>query len=155
MQLSHLRRAKKRAGNPDAIGNNRNSPNQERLPVKRARFIPAQVKTAPNDRPPACPRCGCFELVKRRMRRQAGHRPLRGYGQSPQILLHWSCRTWSRRRVAPPARGIAPSKIRPDLSNRIWDGYGRRPSPKAEPIYATLPPKRHTAERKEGAIPCS
>ena len=55
--------------------------------MKRVRFIPVQVKTEPDDRPQDCPHCGYFELVKRRTRRQARHRPLRGCGQSPQLPL--------------------------------------------------------------------
>ena len=33
--------------------------------MKRVRFIPAQVKTVPDDRPAACPRCGGGILSKR------------------------------------------------------------------------------------------
>ena len=53
--------------------------------MKRIRFIPAQVKTVPDDRPDACPHCGGGILNKRRTRGQSGQRPLREDRRRPQM----------------------------------------------------------------------
>ena len=122
--------------------------------MKRIMFIPAQVKTAPDDGPDARPRCGegvspewrlgvdAFGAVGSGRRRQKPPPPARGVERqvaravTPSLAggrpldeqrggacrTAWSCPSWSRRKVAHPPRGIAPSEIRPDFPNRVCDG---------------------------------
>ena len=109
--------------------------------MKRARFIPAQVKTVQDDSPDACPHCGGGILNKRRTRRQARQSPLSKERRRPQLLLPELRRDIQA--LSARNRGIAPSEIRPDFPNRICCGYANE-SPLTRP-----PPPCYVCRRND------